>query len=51
MGLVGTISTMLLHDLFVVRPALALPAEPTRVVVGATLRPSAPEPAILAEAG
>jgi asparagine synthase (glutamine-hydrolysing) len=51
MGLVGTISTMLLHELFVVRPALAPAAEPTRVVVGATLRPSVPEPAILAEAG
>jgi len=34
MGLVGTISTMLLHDLLVRRPTLAAPAEPTRVVVG-----------------
>ena len=51
MGLVGTVSAMLLHDLFVVRPALAPSAEPTRVVVGATLRQSVPGPAIFAEAG
>ena len=34
MGLVGTISVMLLHDRFVAQPDLAARAEPTRVVVG-----------------
>jgi asparagine synthase (glutamine-hydrolysing) len=52
MGLVGTISTMLLHDRFVERPVLAAAAEPTRVVVGNRVRQSGPEPAYLAaEAG
>jgi asparagine synthase (glutamine-hydrolysing) len=52
MGLVGTISVMLLHDRFVDRPALAEPAEPTRVVVGDQVRHSGTEPAyLLAEAG
>ena len=51
MGLVGTISVMLLHELFVVQPALARPAEPTRVVVGATVRQSVPEPAFVVGAG
>jgi asparagine synthase (glutamine-hydrolysing) len=46
MALVGAISTMLLHEQFVARPALAAPARPTRVVVGATVEaPSrVPEP-------
>jgi asparagine synthase (glutamine-hydrolysing) len=46
MALVGAISTMLLHEQFVARPALAAPARPTRVVVGATLEPPTrvPEP-------
>jgi hypothetical protein len=51
MGLVGTISVMLLHELFVVRPALASAAEPTRIVVGSSTRRSVPESGILAEAG
>ena len=51
MGLVGTISVMLLHELFVVRPALAPAAEPTRIVVGSSVRRSVPEPGILAGAG
>jgi hypothetical protein len=52
MGLVGTISVMLLHDRFVDRPALAAPAEPTRVVVGDQVRHSGTELAyLLAEAG
>jgi asparagine synthase (glutamine-hydrolysing) len=46
MALVGAISTMLLHEQLVERPASARPAEPTRVVVGATVEPSprVPEP-------
>jgi len=36
MALVGILSVMLLDELFVQRPALAAPAVPTRVVVGAT---------------
>ena len=52
MGLVGTISVLLLQDRFVDRPALAQPAEPTRVVVGAQVRHTGTEPAyLLAEAG
>lgn len=35
MALVGTVSTMLLHDRLIERPSLAAPAVPTRVVVGA----------------
>lgn len=34
MALVGIISTMLLHDQFIARPGPAVPAIPTRVVVG-----------------
>lgn len=41
MALVGTISTMLLHEQLVARPKLALPAVPARVVVGATVEPPA----------
>jgi asparagine synthase (glutamine-hydrolysing) len=49
MGLVGAISTMLLHERLISGPTLAEPAEPTRVVVGASVRgPS--EPALAAEA-
>jgi asparagine synthase (glutamine-hydrolysing) len=44
MGLVGTISVMLLHELLVARPELAPAAEPTRVVVGDAVRASAGEP-------
>jgi hypothetical protein len=52
MGLVGTISVMLLHDRFVERPTLAARAEPTRVVVGDQVRHAGAEPAyLLAEAG
>jgi asparagine synthase (glutamine-hydrolysing) len=52
MGLVGTISVMLLHERLVARPALAEPAEPTRVVVGDTVRQPGGEPAYLvAQAG
>ena len=36
MALVGVLSVMLLDELFVRRPALAAPAQPTRVVIGAT---------------
>ena len=36
MALVGTLSVMLLDELFVRRPALATPAQPTKVVIGAT---------------
>ena len=50
MGLVGAISVMLLHDRLVARPSLAEPAEPTRVVVGASIRRSLSEPALAAEA-
>jgi asparagine synthase (glutamine-hydrolysing) len=44
MGLVGTISTQLLHELLVARPASAAPAQPTKEVVGSTVR-VAPEAA------
>jgi asparagine synthase (glutamine-hydrolysing) len=46
MALVGAISTMLLHEQLVERPALAPAAEPARVVVGATVQrsPRVPEP-------
>lgn len=46
MALVGAISTMLLHEQLVERPALARPARPTRIVVGAKVEPSTrvPEP-------
>jgi asparagine synthase (glutamine-hydrolysing) len=37
MALVGVLSVMLLDELFVRRPVLAAPAEPGRVVIGATL--------------
>jgi asparagine synthase (glutamine-hydrolysing) len=37
MALVGVLSVMLLDEVFVRRPALAAPAEPTKVVVGAAL--------------
>ncbi len=50
MGLVGALSVMLLHDRLVARPGLAEPAEPTRVVVGASVRGHS-EPALVAEAG
>jgi len=36
MALVGVLSVMLLDELFVRRPALAAPAQPTKVVIGAT---------------
>jgi len=45
MGLVGAISTMLLHERFVARPTLAAPAKATRIVVGDSVRGSVPEPA------
>ncbi len=48
MGLVGTLSVMLLHDRFVERPALAPSAEPTKVVVGETVQATGSEPAYLA---
>jgi asparagine synthase (glutamine-hydrolysing) len=46
MALVGAISTMLLHEQLVARPALAAPARPTKVVVGAAVETPArvPEP-------
>jgi asparagine synthase (glutamine-hydrolysing) len=51
MGLVGTISVMLLHEQLVARPVLAAPRQPVRVVVGDAVQ-SGPEPAFLAaEAG
>ncbi len=34
MALVGIVSTMLLHEIFIARPSLATPLTPTRVVVG-----------------
>jgi asparagine synthase (glutamine-hydrolysing) len=37
MALVGIISVMLLHEQFIVRPKLAVPATPTRVVVGSKI--------------
>ncbi len=37
MALVGAVSTMLLHERLVARPALAPEAVPTRIVVGATV--------------
>ena len=37
MALVGVLSVMLLDELFVRRPVLAAPAEPGRVVIGATV--------------
>jgi asparagine synthase (glutamine-hydrolysing) len=48
MGLVGTLSVLILHDRLVARPTLAPPAEPTRVVVGDQVRDSGPEPVSLA---
>ena len=51
MGLVGTISVMLLHDRLVSRPTLAAPAEPTRIVVEDTVRTSLGEPALAVEGG
>jgi asparagine synthase (glutamine-hydrolysing) len=48
MGLVGALSTMLLHEQLVERPALAAPAVPTRVVVGDAVQPAGDEPAVLA---
>jgi asparagine synthase (glutamine-hydrolysing) len=36
MALVGVLSVMLLDEIFVRRPTLAAPAEPTKVVAGAT---------------
>jgi hypothetical protein len=47
MGLVGTLSVMLLHERLVERPTLAAPAEPTRVVVGDAVRRAGDEPAAL----
>ena len=44
MALVGAISTMLLHERLVAKSARSRPPlEPTRVVVGATVRPPSPE--------
>ena len=37
MALVGVLSVMLLDEMFVRNPVVAAPAEPTKVVVGATL--------------
>jgi asparagine synthase (glutamine-hydrolysing) len=53
MALVGVISVMLLHERLVAAPALAVPVEPTKVVVGGSIRASVPEPGdlIAAEAG
>ena len=48
MGLVGTLSVMLLHDRFVARPSLAPTAEATRVVVGDQVQEPGAEPAYLA---
>ncbi len=48
MGFVGTLSTMLLHEQLVERPALAAPAVPSRVVVGDSVRPAGDQPAPLA---
>jgi len=36
MALVGALSVMLLDELFVRQPVLAAPAQPTKVVIGAT---------------
>jgi hypothetical protein len=51
MGLVGTISAMLLHDRFVESPSLKAQAEPTRVVVGDRVRPGSEPAFLLAGAG
>ena len=40
MALVGSLSLMLVHDRFVENPRLALPLEPTRVVVGGRVETS-----------
>jgi asparagine synthase (glutamine-hydrolysing) len=40
MALVGVLSTMLLHDQMIAQPALAEPAVPTRIVVGADVEPA-----------
>ena len=48
MGLVGTLSVLLLHDRFVARPALAPSAEATRVVVGDRVQDAGAEPASVA---
>jgi hypothetical protein len=40
MALVGSISTMLLHEQLVASPTLARPATPSRVVVGDSVQPS-----------
>ena len=39
MGLVGVVSTMLLHELLIAAAPLAPPAEPTRLVIGAAVVP------------
>jgi asparagine synthase (glutamine-hydrolysing) len=48
MGLVGTLSVMLLHDRFVARPTLAPTASATRFVVGDRVQEPGAEPAYLA---
>jgi hypothetical protein len=42
MALVGVLSVMLLDDLYVTHPALARPAEPNKVVIGAALATPTP---------
>ena len=49
MGLVGTISVMLLHERLVAHPAVAAAAEPTRIVVGDAVRTSLREPVLAGE--
>lgn len=44
MGLMGVLSTLLLHDSMVQNPVLAEPATPTREVVGGTVVPPAHSP-------
>lgn len=39
MGLVGVVSTMLLHERLIAAPLLAPPVEPTRLVIGAAVVP------------
>ncbi len=50
MAFVGVISVMLLHDQLVAAPTLAAPVEPTKVVVGGSIRASVPEPGDLVAA-
>jgi asparagine synthase (glutamine-hydrolysing) len=51
MGLVGTLSVMLLHERLIANPRLADRAEPTRIVVGNSVLASLDQPALAMEGG